>query len=95
MKITMVKKIYPDGKPCRKCEEATTLLKDRGYYEKITREVFADLSDPECEGMKLVEEHGMKVAPFFIVEKDDGTAEIYKSVLKIIKEMFAPGLMPR
>ena len=95
MNITMVKKVYPDGSPCRKCEEATTLLRDRGHYNKITREVYADLSDPESEGMKLVEEHGIKVAPFFIVEKDDGTTKIYKSVLKIIKELFAPRLMPR
>ncbi len=95
MQITMVKKVYPDGTPCRKCEEAVALLKERGYYEKITREVIADERDPDGEGMRLVKEHNIKVAPFFIVEKDDGTQKIYKSVLKIIKEVFAPKRMPR
>ncbi len=92
--ITMVKKIYPTGEPCRKCEEATQLLKDRGHWEHITREVFADPNEPESEGMKLVEDLGIKVAPFFIIEKGDKT-RICKSVLKLIKEEFAVGLMPK
>ncbi len=95
MKITMVKKVYPDGSPCRKCQEAVQLLKDRGYDGKIAREVVADPREPECEGMKLVAEHGVKTAPFFIVENDDGTVKVYKSVLKIIKELFTPSRIPR
>jgi len=94
MSITMVKKIYPDGSPCRKCEEAVSLLKDRGYWSEITKEVLADPNDPQGEGMKLVEEYEVKVAPFFIVEQD-GNVKVYKSVLKLIKEKFAKGLMPK
>ena len=94
MQITIVTKIYPTGEPCRKCEEAVQLLKDKGYWDKITGEVVADEREPDGEGMKLSEQHGVKVAPFFIVEKD-GKTKIYRSVLKIIKEQFAPKRMPR
>lgn len=93
MSLTMVKKLYPDGEPCRKCEAATQLLKDRGYWRHITREVVADPNDPEGEGMQLVNKYNVKVAPFFILEQG-GKTKIYKSVLKLIKEQFTVGLMP-
>ena len=93
MSLTIVKKLYPNGEPCRKCEAAVQLLKDRGYWENITSEVVADPNEPEGEGMRLVNEHNVKVAPFFILQQD-GKTKIYKSVLKLIKEQFAKGLMP-
>jgi len=88
MKITMVKKIMPDGSPCPKCQGVLDLLQDRGLLDKIDLMLEASPKDPDGEGMKLVKKLRIKRAPFFVVEKDDGTEKVYDSVLRMLKELF-------
>jgi hypothetical protein len=87
MRITMVKKIKADGAPCRKCADVENRLIESGHLRRIHRIVVADERDAVSEGMQLAALHRVDVAPFFIVEKDDGTARIYTVYLQFLKEV--------
>jgi len=86
MHITMVTRKMPDGSNCRKCEQAIRLLKARGLWDKIDKEVCADPNDPDGEGMKLAEDIGAAKAPFFIVDDDCGR-KVYFSVLRLMRDV--------
>jgi len=83
--VTMVKKILENGSECPKCKQTTQFLKEKGFFDKIDKIVFADTRDVQGEGMKLVKQWRMKKAPFFIVENEGRTA-IYTSVMELIKK---------
>ncbi len=83
----MVKKINTDGSPCRKCAEVEQRLNDARLMDKIDTIVIADESNPESEGMRLASKHQVKLAPFFIVERDGQDAEIYTVYFKLVKEV--------
>jgi phosphoadenosine phosphosulfate reductase len=91
MNVTMVKKRLAGGEACGKCEQAESLLKKRGLFDRIDTVVIADEGDPESPGMLLGAKHGIKLAPFFIVRNDDGTETAYESVLKLIKDRLTDG----
>ncbi len=84
----MVKKRLLSGEPCKKCAQAQEMLQNRGYWERIDRVVWAEEGNPESEGMRLGKEHGVDLAPFFIVEEDYGPPKVYTSVIKFTKEQF-------
>lgn len=94
MHVTMVKKRLASGAPCDKCIQAEELLKRRGLWERIDEVVWADESDPSSAGMRLAEQKGVTLAPFFIVR--EGEAEqVYTSALGFIKErLAAPAAAP-
>lgn len=87
MKITLVKKIKADGEPCKKCQEVEQRLNDSDLMDRIDQIVIADERDPESEGIKLATAHEVSLAPFFIVEDDDGNVTIYTIYFKFIKEV--------
>ena len=87
MRITMVKKILADGSPCRKCAEVETRLSDGGHLDRIDNIVIADERDPDSEGQKLARSHGVELAPFFIVEHDDGSTRVYTIFLRFLREV--------
>jgi phosphoadenosine phosphosulfate reductase len=64
------------------------MLRDRGLWKHIEREVWALEGDSESEGMRLSEKHNVTVAPYFIVQKDSGHEDIYTSVLAFIRACF-------
>ncbi len=82
----MVKKRKLDGSDCRKCAQATDHLEAKGLIQHIDAVVWAVEGDPASEGMKLGSKHGVDLAPFFVVRGDDGTEEVYTSVMRLIKE---------
>ena len=86
MHITMVKKILADGSPCRKCAEVETRLREGGYLNRIDSIVIADERDPDSEGQKLARRHGVELAPFFIVELDDGSTRVHTIFLRFLRE---------
>lgn len=88
MHITMIAKQMPDGSPCPKCREVLELFVKRGCREKIDRLLTAKPKEPDAEIMQLVKKHKIKRAPFFIVEKDDGTEIMYDSALRLLNEIF-------
>jgi hypothetical protein len=87
MKITMVKKIFADGSPCKKCGEIEEKMRAAGQLERIDRTVVADESNDQSEGMLLATEHAVDRAPFFIVERDGEPAKIYTVYFKFVKEV--------
>mgnify|MGYP000250264546 FL=1 len=87
MKITMVKKIFADGSPCKKCGEIEEKMRAAGQLERIDRTVVADESNEQSEGMLLATEHAVDRAPFFIVERDGESAQIYTVYFKFVKEV--------
>lgn len=91
MHITMVKKILADGSPCRKCAEVESRLREGGHLQRIDRFVVADERDPAGEGMQLARRHGVDLAPFFIVEDDDGTTRVYTIFLRFLREVLHGG----
>jgi phosphoadenosine phosphosulfate reductase len=64
------------------------MLRRRALWDGIDEIVWADESDPESPGMRLSEEYGVEVAPFFIVDRD-GKKEIYPSAIKVAKEVLS------
>jgi hypothetical protein len=87
MKITMVKKIFADGSPCKKCGEVEEKMRAAGQLERIDRTVIADESNDQSDGMILAAAHAVDRAPFFIVERDGQPAEIYTVYFKFVKEV--------
>ena len=92
MHITLVKKILADGSPCRKCAEVEERLQTGGFGELIDHIAIADERDPDSEGMQLARKHDVKLAPFFIVEKDNGSVEIHTIYFRLVKEVLQPCL---
>lgn len=87
MHIKFVKKIKADGSPCRKCQDVEQRLIDGSLMDRIDQIVIADENDPQSEGMQLAREHNVDVAPFFIVEHDNGDTDIYTVYFKFLKEV--------
>ena len=89
MHVTMVKKRLSGGRPCDKCIQAEELLKRRGLWERIDEVVWADEDDAASPGMKLAQEKGVTLAPFFVVREGE-QEQVYTSALGFIKERLAP-----
>lgn len=88
----MVKKRLLDGSPCKKCGQTEELLRNRGHWGRIDRVIWADEGDPDSEGMRLAVEHGVELAPFFLVEHEvGGPPLVYTSAIKFMKEQLGPG----
>jgi hypothetical protein len=81
----MVKKRLADGTECRKCQEATAVLRSRGLWPRIDEVVWAFEDDASSPGMVLGQRLGVERAPFFVVR--DGRGEtVYASVLQLVRE---------
>lgn len=87
MNITLVKKIKSDGNLCRKSADVFEKLKQANLVEKIDRIIFADERKKMSEGLSLALEHGVQAAPFFIVDKEDGSTKIYTRYYNFLEEV--------
>jgi hypothetical protein len=87
MRITMVRKVRPDGSPCAKCAQIERRLIESGYRDRIDRIVIADESDPDSEGMRLAREHAVDNAPFFLVENEAGRTHVYTVFFRFLREV--------
>ena len=88
MNVTMVKKRLASGDACWKCIQAEELLKKRGLWHHITHVAWAVEDDPSSEGALLGAEHGVNIAPFFIIEAD-GVPRVFRSALQLARELNA------
>jgi len=84
----MVKKQLVNGEFCEKCRQIEELLKKRGHWDRIDDVVIAEEDNPGSPGMILSAEHGIELAPFFIVETDDGDERVYTRALEMIRKEF-------
>lgn len=90
MKITLVKKVLADGSPCKKCGEVIEKIEAANQMQYIDEVVIADEADKTSEGMLLAAKHEVNRAPFFIVEQDDGSTEVFTIYFKLVKEVLNP-----
>ena len=88
MNITMVKKVKADGLPCRKSASVLEELRTLGLMQSIGRVVAADERNPQSEGFMLATHHSVEAAPFFIVEREDGTQSVYTAYTRFLKDVF-------
>lgn len=89
MKITLVKKILADGSPCKKCGEVLERMEKEDQLRLIDEILIADERDPASAGMVLASELAVDRAPFFVVQRDDGSREVYTVYLKFVKDVLA------
>ena len=87
MNITFVKKIFADGSPCKKCGEVIAKMEAADQLRFIDHIAIADEADDNSEGMILAKQYAVTKAPFFIVEHDDGSSDIYTIYFKFVKEV--------
>lgn len=87
MKITLVKKIKADGNPCKKCQEVTERLEESGQMSQIDQILIADEADPYSPGNLLASELAVDRAPFFVVDHDNGSRDVYTVYFKFVKEV--------
>ena len=87
MNITLVKKIKLDGNLCRKSAKVFSNLKELNLIKQIDNIIFADERHTSSEGLSLAIKHGVKSAPFFIVEQEDGSTQIYTTYFRFLEEV--------
>jgi phosphoadenosine phosphosulfate reductase len=91
MRITMVKKRLASGEFCAKCLEAERLLQERNVYGRLDEIVIADERDPRSPGMMLAARHQIDLAPFFVVDEEDGSPPtVFTSTLRLIRQKLGP-----
>lgn len=87
MHITMVKKVYADGTPCKKCAEVLAKMEAADQMKFVNELLVADERDAESAGMKLARQLGVDRAPFFVVTDDSGKQSIYTVYLQFVKDV--------
>ncbi|MBN2682991.1 MAG: hypothetical protein JXR58_10825 [Bacteroidales bacterium] len=87
MKIIMVKKFLEDGSECKKCIEVYERIQKNDELKYINEIIYADLREPQSEGIVLAEKYDIDIAPFFIVEKDNNIS-VFTSYMQLRKEVF-------
>ena len=90
----MVKKRLANGDPCEKCAQTEDMLRRRGLWGRIDEVVWAQEGDDRSPGALLGRKHGIKVAPFFVLDFDDGTEAVYSSPLRLIRDHFPEAPQP-
>lgn len=88
MTITLIKKIRENGQLCAKSARVLNELEELGLMSHIDQVVTADEREPSSEGYTLAAVHNISAAPFFIVDADDGSTQIYTAYHRFMKEVF-------
>ena len=86
MKIIMVKKIMEDGQDCKKCREVSQRLEEGNELKFIDEIIYADVRDPDSNGIKVAKDRNIEIAPFFIVE-ENGQESIYKTYMQFKRKV--------
>ena len=85
----MVKKRLSNGDPCEKCAQTEDMLRRRGLWNEIDAVVWALEGDDQSAGAALGRKHGVAVAPFFVLNFEDGTETVYTSAMRMIRDHFS------
>ncbi|MGF1535853.1 MAG: hypothetical protein ACFB4J_05105 [Elainellaceae cyanobacterium] len=88
MNIILVQKIRENGEPCAKSARVLSELAELGLISRIDQIITADERDPESMGYLLAKTYQIEAAPFFLVDKDDGSREIYTAYHRFMREVF-------
>ncbi len=85
--VIMVKKLLESGEACAKCGQAEQMLRKRGVWDRIDEVVWAEEGKPDSAGMRLAAEHGVDLAPFFLVSQQGRAPEVFTSTMKLIRAL--------
>ena len=83
--IIFVKKVLADGSLCKKCQEVSERLDSEGLLTHINHIVIADERDADSAGMQLAKKHSVNRAPFFLVEDEAGSLQVFDIYFKFKK----------
>jgi phosphoadenosine phosphosulfate reductase len=90
----MVKKQLANGDACEKCAQTEEMLRRRNLWHENDDVVWAIEGDKDSPGAVLGRQHGIEVAPFFILENEDGNETVYTSPLRMIRDHFSQAPKP-
>lgn len=93
--VTFVKKILANGDLCQKCFEVSERLDKDGTLDLINYIAIAEESNPDSEGMQLAAKHEVQRAPFFVVEEDDGSVQVFEIYFKFKRYMEKQGYVAK
>jgi hypothetical protein len=79
-----------DGSPCKKCGEVIEKIEAANQMRFIDTIVIADEADNNSQGMVLAAKYDVNRAPFFIVEHDNDSIEVFTIYFKLVKEILTP-----
>ncbi len=82
----MVKKQLANGEPCEKCAQTEQMLKMKGYWQRIDEVLWAIEGDDNSAGARLAAQHGVKLAPFFVIRDASGTETLVTSALRLVRQ---------
>jgi phosphoadenosine phosphosulfate reductase len=96
MHITMVKKRLANGNPCEKCAQTEEMLKRKGLWDRVDEVIWALEGDDSSAGAQVAVQHGVKLAPFFVVRDEAGTESVVTSALRLVRQHLdsAPAVEP-
>jgi phosphoadenosine phosphosulfate reductase len=86
--ITMVKKRLANGDPCEKCAQTEEMLRRRGLWDEIGEVIWAIEGEDDSPGFVVANQHGVEIAPFFVVRDEAGEETVFKSALQMIRKHF-------
>ncbi len=89
LRVTMVKKRLVSGEPCQKCKQAEELLRRRGLWDLVDEVVVAEEGQPDSRGMQLAAEHGVDLAPFYIVTDEGRAPRVITATMEVVKLLAA------
>lgn len=76
-----------DGSLCRKSAKVWQELEQARLLGHIDRIVFAHEGQPSSLGMSLAIQHQVQAAPFFLVEREDDSIQVYTAYSRFLKEV--------
>jgi hypothetical protein len=80
-RVLFVKKLLADGEPCPKCGDIERRLQKDGLMRYVGDIVPAVEGDPSSPGIRIAERHGVRRAPFFVLQHPDGGEQVIESYL--------------
>ena len=89
--VTFVKKILANGDLCQKCFEVSERLDKDGTLDLINYIAIAEENNPDSEGVQLATRYNVERAPFFVVEEDDGSVQVFDIYFKFKRYMEKQG----
>lgn len=93
MKITLVKKILANGKPCAKCRDVIARLEASGQMQRIDEVLVADERLPDSPGQQLANRLQVDRAPFFVVN-DQGVETVYRVYFTFARDVLGIAATP-
>ena len=88
-RITLVKKVLPDGSLCAKCHDVEQKLKENDQEKYLDQILIADERDQDSAGMELARSLQVERAPFFVVEEAGKEPQVYTVYFKFVKDIIA------